>query len=281
MSNLTSMYRAVQFIEQHLREPMTVQNVADTVDYSLYHFCRTFNSVIGHSPYDYIIRRRLSESARELLSSERKIIDIALDYQFNNPETYTRAFRRMFGVPPSQARKNQALTRLMFKSRVTLAYIEYINRGDLRKPRRVESQAIHLVGLVAVRDETNLGDTWTQLRAKSESIANRFSPEKYSPVANVPSVEGPSWHMVGIEVASLAGIPPAWVGKTIPPLTYACFMHQGQVADVGLSLDYIYQTWLPQSGYTLASPFEIECWPAANFGLNDAPPPSELLIAIN
>jgi AraC family transcriptional regulator len=50
MSNLTRMYQAVQFIEQHLREPITVQNVADAVDYSLYHFCRTFNSVIGHSP---------------------------------------------------------------------------------------------------------------------------------------------------------------------------------------------------------------------------------------
>ena len=277
MSNLTSMHRAVQFIEQHLREPITVQNIADTVDYSLYHFCRTFNSVIGHSPYDYIIRRRLSESARELLSSERKIVDIALDYQFNNPETYSRAFRRMFGLPPNQARKNQTLTRLMFKSRVTLAYIEHINRGNIRQPHLEEGQAIHLAGLVTViRDEADLTELWGQLKAEIESMANRVSPPKYYRVTYIPPNEGPGWQMIGVEVNTLESIPVALVGKTIPPFKYACFTHQG--GDVSLSLDYIYQTWLPQSGYTLAAPFEIECWTELNPARTH---PSELLIAIN
>ena len=51
MSNLESMYQAVQFIEHHLEEPVSVKDVADSVNYSLYHFSRTFSSVIRHSPF--------------------------------------------------------------------------------------------------------------------------------------------------------------------------------------------------------------------------------------
>ena len=83
MSQLDSMYAAVEFIEANLRSPIRVADMAASVSYSLYHFCRTFNAAVRHTPYDYLMRRRLTESARELVESDRKIIDIACDYQFN------------------------------------------------------------------------------------------------------------------------------------------------------------------------------------------------------
>ena len=130
MTHIDTMLKAVDFIEDNLKEPISVSDVADAVGYSLYHFSRTFNALIKHSPYDYIMRRRLSESARELLTTKKKIITISLDYQFNNPETYSRAFRRMFGMLPNRLRRDRTVNPLAFKARMTHEQILHINKGD-------------------------------------------------------------------------------------------------------------------------------------------------------
>jgi AraC family transcriptional regulator len=284
MSNLESMHQAVQFIEHHLKEPISVQDVADAAGYSLYHFSRTFNRVIGHSPYDYIMRRRLSESARELIESKQRIVDIALEYQFNNPETYTRAFRSMFGVPPNQARKNKSLSNLIFKSRITFEYIQHINQGDYLKPKFVERGAIHLVGMASlVKDQAEVrAELQEKLVHEVETIAHRVRPERYygaSFFTQTWEMEG-FFYLAGVEVTSLETIPPVLVGKTIPPSKYARFIHKGPSQNVGMTFDYIYQTWLPKSGNTLAAPLEIEFYGERYRGPDDSDSESEILIPI-
>ena len=284
MSNLESMHQAVQFIERHLKEPISVQDVADAAGYSLYHFSRTFNRVIGHSPYDYIMRRRLSGSARELIESGQRIIDIALEYQFNNPETYTRAFRSMFSAPPNQVRKNKSLSNLIFKSKITLEYIQHINQGDYLKPKFVERGAIHLVGMASlIKDQTEArAELQEKLGHEVESIAYRLRPERYYGVSFFPQtweMEG-FFYLAGVEVASLETIPPVLVGKTIPPLKFARFIHKGSAQDVGMTFDYIYQTWLPKSSNALAAPLEIEFYGERYRGPDDPDSESEILIPI-
>ena len=70
MFNLEPMVTAVTFIEDCLQENIKVADMADAVNFSLFHFCRTFNKIVHHTPYDYLIRRRLSESARLLLETD-------------------------------------------------------------------------------------------------------------------------------------------------------------------------------------------------------------------
>ncbi len=284
MSNLESIHQAVQFIERHLKEPLSVQDVADAAGYSLYHFSRTFNHVIGHSPYDYIMRRRLSESARELIGSGQRILDIALEYQFNNPETYTRAFRSMFGAAPNQARKNKSLSNLIFKSKITLEYLQHINQGDYLRPKIVERGAIHLVGMASlVGDQSDARIKLQEgLGLEVESIANRLRPERYYGVSYFPQTwetEG-SFYLAGVEVASLETIPLTLVGKTIPPSQYARFIHKGPAKDVGMTFDYIYQTWLPKSGKTLAGPLAVEFYGERYRGPHDPASETEILLPI-
>ncbi len=286
MSNIKAMYRAVQFIEQNLKQAISVKDVADSVDYSLYHFSRTFNAVIGHSPYDYIMRRRLSESAKYLIESKQKIIDIAFEYQFNNHETYSRAFKRMFGVLPNQLKKNKNITNLIFKSEISLDYIKHINQGDYLKPKFVELGAIHLVGLVSLvkDDKSFIAQLWQKFDHELESISNRLKPENYCSLSFFPlawELQG-FFYMVSVEVDSLDIIPPVLVGKTIQPLKYAKFIHKGLSKDVGLTLDYIYQTWLPKSANSIAAPFEIEFYSGDKYkGPADPNSESEILIPID
>ncbi len=283
MSNLESVYQAVQFIEQHLKALISVQDVADAAGYSVYHFSRTFNRVIGHSPYDYIMRRRLSESAKELIEPGKRIIDVAFEYQFNNPETYSRAFRRMFGMLPNQVKKSKNLPRL--KPKATREYIEHINKGDYLKPELVELDMIYLVGLASLtRDETDIvTELWEQLSSETESISNRLKPERYYGVSFFTLSGDPqgSFFMIGVAVESLDAIPPTLVGKTIPPLKYARFIHKGLSKDIGMTLDYVCQTWLPKSGHSIAAPLRIEFYGKRYKGPDDPDSESEILIPIN
>ena len=134
MPHLTAICKAIDFVEDNLREEITVAGMADAASYSLYHFCRTFNRVVHHTPYDYLMRRRLSESARELVESDKKIIEIALDYRFNSPETYSRAFKRMFGTKPYRWKKQERLDGRALMPRFTPRHIRHINKGDYLRP---------------------------------------------------------------------------------------------------------------------------------------------------
>ena len=180
MSQLDSMYAAVEFIEANLKQPIRVADMADSVSYSLYHFCRTFNATVRHTPYDYLMRRRLTESARELVQSDRKIIDISYDYQFNNPETYSRAFRRMFAMQPSQWRKRGLIEDRRLMPRLSLAYLEHINRGEYLKPVLVEKGAFQVAGLMTLvaGDRAVTEKLWEILAQELERLG--IKPERLS-----------------------------------------------------------------------------------------------------
>ena len=90
----------IEFIEAHLKEELTVQQLADRVGYSSYHFCRIFSRQQGISPMDYIHKRRLSV-ARTELTRGRKILDIALEYGYETASGFAKSFRREFGYSPS------------------------------------------------------------------------------------------------------------------------------------------------------------------------------------
>lgn len=281
MCSIEGMDAAIEFIEAHLQASITVQDIADAAGYSLYHFSRTFNQMIGHSPYDYLIRRRLSESARELLDSDSRIIDLALDYQFNNPETYARAFRRMFGLLPSEARRDRRLPWRVFRAPITPGYIAHINKGAFLKPRLIERGTIRLLGVAAWIEDGARPDAGSAPLDRLGAISNRVSADRYCIRAGPddPGVAGQACFW-GVEVASLDEMLPWLVGKTIPPLRYARFIHKGRDDARALTLDYIYQTWLPRSGSTLAAPFEMYICGEHYFGPDDSESESDILIPV-
>ena len=76
--------KTILFIESHLTASFTVEDAAREAGYSYYHLNRQFSAVLGESVGSYIKKRRLSHAARELIYTERRIIDIALDHGFES-----------------------------------------------------------------------------------------------------------------------------------------------------------------------------------------------------
>ncbi|MGN7382161.1 helix-turn-helix domain-containing protein [Paenibacillus sp. SAFN-117] len=97
--------RSIRYIEEHLKGDLSLEKVADQAAFSMYHFHRMFQAYVGDTLADYIRKRRLACAAGELLSTERRILDIALEYQFESQEVFTRAFKRIYYMTPGQYRK--------------------------------------------------------------------------------------------------------------------------------------------------------------------------------
>ena len=97
-----------RMIEGRWAEDLSVPTLAAKAGYSLHHFGRLFAGVVGLPPKEYVLRRRLSEAARDLSRDKRRVTDVAFDYGFNDLETFTRAFRRVLGVTPSAVRRGAA-----------------------------------------------------------------------------------------------------------------------------------------------------------------------------
>src|SRR6185295_944365 len=108
MEHVERVQRAVDFIEAHLKEELQTEAIAKAAAFSMWHFQRIFSASVGDSLKVYVRKRRLTQALLELQSTDRRILDVALDYQFESQEAFTRAFKGAFGVNPGELRKQSA-----------------------------------------------------------------------------------------------------------------------------------------------------------------------------
>jgi AraC family transcriptional regulator len=90
---VASLNAALMYIERHLSEDADSERAARHVGLSRFYLERTFASLTGMSVSEYIRARRLSLAGHELLSGDVKVIDLALKYGYDTPESFTRRFR--------------------------------------------------------------------------------------------------------------------------------------------------------------------------------------------
>lgn len=109
MDWLKGFQAAINYMEEHLTEPIEFDRIAQEMNLSSFYFQKIFSILCGISPGEYIRNRRLTLAGSELLTTDKKVIDIALDYGYDTQEGFTRAFTRFHGVTPNAARKNPVL----------------------------------------------------------------------------------------------------------------------------------------------------------------------------
>jgi AraC-like DNA-binding protein len=97
--------KTIDWIESRLHEEITVDELSDVAGFSKFHFHRIFQSSVGMSIAAYIRMRRLANAAVTLLQTDERIIDMAFYYHFESQEAFTRAFKKMYHLPPGQYRR--------------------------------------------------------------------------------------------------------------------------------------------------------------------------------
>lgn len=105
MAWVESLQKAIEYMEDHLLDDISIDSIAKQANSSAFHFQRTFSILTDITVGEYLRRRRLTLAAEELCRTNIKIIDLAYKYGYDTPEAFSKAFRRQHGVTPSEARK--------------------------------------------------------------------------------------------------------------------------------------------------------------------------------
>jgi len=258
------MLQAIEFIEVHLKEEISVADMATSVSFSLYHFSRKFSRVTRYTPYDYLMRRRLCEAARCLLESDEKIIDIAFKYQFNAPETFSRAFKRVFNLQPRQARLQQGFDHRRLMTKPTREYLEFLNSDAPLKPAAKNMPGMKITGIGAQINTADasgaISELWNFLGHGMQTGKLQANQRAYYGVTMFfPSYPAKGrMYLAGTTLREGERAPTYFVEKNIPAMAYACFELPQQENAARFVRHYTYHTWWSKASNAPLSMFEIE-----------------------
>ena len=96
---------AVNFMEHHYQRDLTVEEIADVCRLNRSYFSKLFKEVIGCTPQEFLIALRLNEAAELMKSSNTSIGEIAVRCGYPNQLHFSQAFKKRYGVPPREWRK--------------------------------------------------------------------------------------------------------------------------------------------------------------------------------
>ncbi|MFP3887479.1 AraC family transcriptional regulator [Priestia filamentosa] len=258
MNLLRNMNGALQYIEENLTNDVDFREVARRAFCSEYHFKRMFSFLAGITLSEYIRRRRLTLAAFDLKNSNMKVIDVAIKYQYNSPDSFTRAFQNLHGITPSEAKKNghslKAYPRMTFELS--------IKGGNEMNYRIEEKEAFCIVGIkervpiIFYGVNPHIAAMWESLN--EETINKLKNLSNVEPLGLLSASmnfsegrmeeKGELDHYIG--VATTKECPGNLTRLEVPALTWAVFEVVGPFPDTLQDVwGRIYSEWFPSSNY--------------------------------
>ncbi|MDA3129445.1 GyrI-like domain-containing protein [Aliibacillus thermotolerans] len=257
MAIVEALQKAIEYMEAHLLEDITIKDIAAQAHMSSYHFQRTFVILTDITVGEYLRRRRLTKAAHELCNTNAKIIDIAYKYGYQTPESFSKAFQRQHGLTPSDARKG--IGNLQSYNRLTIQV--NLKGVEPMKYHMMERDDFQIVG---VKESFECNETFDQ----SKEI-NRFWSQlgqggtidqllrlNHGEIAGLIGAtiayheeNDQMEYMVAVESSS-GDIPDGLFKYELPSTKWVIFEAAGPVMDVVPKLwKQIYSEWFPSNDY--------------------------------
>ncbi|RHW43280.1 AraC family transcriptional regulator [Neobacillus notoginsengisoli] len=274
MEGLQRMLDSIEYMESNLDQELNIEAIASAACMSKFHFQRMFSMLTGYTVSEYIRNRRITVAAQELVNSRAKVIDVAMKYGYESPEAFAKAFRKIHGISPSDAKKSsqslKAYPRLSFQIQL---------KGDVEMDYKIlEKEAFTIVGK-SIRTSTIGGENNRKIAAFwVESNRNGFSRElaKHCGPLGLIGVcmdfdkqQENLTYLIGAE-KNIERVPSDWEERVIPAATWAVFPVHGAMPDAMPRVwNRIFSEWFPGTGYEHAGGPEMEVY------TSDADPSSE------
>lgn len=134
---------AIDYIETHITEELSTEAVAKHVCISPFYFQKGFGMLCGYTVSEYIRNRRLALAGGELTAGDVKIIDLALKYGYDSPDSFTKAFTRFHGITPSMARKEGVTLKSFAPLKLTIS----LKGGYLMDYRITKKESFTVLGV--------------------------------------------------------------------------------------------------------------------------------------
>lgn len=262
------MQSAVDYIEEHITEQLDYAEIARRAACSPFYFQRIFGLLCGLSLGEYIRNRRLTLAGSELCLKGAKVIDTALKYGYDSPESFSRAFVRFHGTPPSEARKDGS--RLRSFSRVSVQLT--LKGGHMMDYEIVKKPAFRLLEkmeLQTVEDDRNLNTIpafWSRLQEDGSIAALLRQAPDQSLVYGVCYNNRPSDSKTfEYSIAAPYGggeVPEGFRVTEIPGRTWAVFSCKGAMPKAIQEMWHtICAEFFPASAYRPTYELDIEAYP--------------------
>lgn len=137
-----SIMKAINYIEENLTNDITMNDITKETYISPYYFQKCFKVICGYTINEYIKNRRLTLAGQELINTNNKIIDLALKYGYDSPDSFTKAFTRFHGCTPTKVRNGAKIKEFVpLKVNITL------KGGCTMEYKIVEKESFKVIGL--------------------------------------------------------------------------------------------------------------------------------------
>ena len=245
--------RALWYIESHLANALTLDEIAAIGGVSRFHMVRAFAAATGLSVMRYVRARRLSEAARALAGGAPDILNLALEADYGSHEAFTRAFRDRFGVTPEAVRASTCVDKLRLQEPIMM---DSTLTENLRAPRYETGKAMLVAGVGerynhADASTAAIPNQWQRLHQKLGAIPDRVGNVAYGICCNGDD-SGNFDYIAGVEVSDFSNLPREFSRVRIPEQKYAVFTHSEHISTIRRTVNTIWNHWLPQSGLCVA-----------------------------
>lgn len=251
MNYYDNLNKVIDKIEENLTEKIDYKDLAKIVGTSSYTLQRIFAFLTGITLTEYIRKRRLSNAAEELLSTNIKIIDLAIKYQYDSPISFSSSFKKMHGISPQTLRNNKSslktFPKIEFKPTIdTIDELEYrVITLKKQKLYGITTGIIKETNSKAIRD---LFDKSRKEKILDFIIEHSDKNELYYgasvDVYNNELTKKIQYYILGKKPRK------DFVSIEIPEATWACFkLKNKKQIDILKLYNTIYTKWLPSSKY--------------------------------
>lgn len=250
---------AISYIEDNITEELTIESIAKKAFVSPFYFQKGFSMLCGFTVGEYIRQRRLTLAGSEIVSTDAKIIDIALKYCYDSPDSFTKAFIRFHGISPTAVRKN----REMIKSFAPLKIKFSLEGGFIMDYKIIEKEAFTVMGVSRVfkydTAKTEIPKFWTEhfQTGKGKIVCGMYG------VCIDESMGSDEFeYLIADSWNPSTEIPEGFVSKIIPKHTWAVFACKGAMPKSMQDVNQkIFSEWLPnRKDYEIAAGYNIEMY---------------------
>ncbi len=250
---------AISYIEDNITEELTIENIAKRAFVSPFYFQKGFAMLCGFTVGEYIRQRRLTLAGSELVSTDQKIIDIALKYGYDSPDSFTKAFARFHGVTPTAVRKDEA----MIKSFASLKIKFSLEGGYIMDYKIIKKEAFTIMGISRIfkydSAKTEIPQFWTEhyQTGKGKIVCGIYG------VSIDESMGSDEFeYLIADNYNPSIEIPEGFVSKIIPEHTWAIFACKGPMPESAQDVNQkIFSEWLPNcKDYEIAAGYFIEVY---------------------
>lgn len=250
---------AIDYIEENITEDLKINDIAKHTCISPFYFQKGFAMLCGLTVGEYIRKRKLSLAGDDIIMSNKKIIDIALKYGYDSPDSFTKAFTRFHGDTPSKIRKKSSI----IKSFAPLNLNNLVKELNTIKYKIVEKEAFSVIGISKnIKYEDAMEEVPKLWKELFNTVKNKFVSGMYGINIDIDMNGSEFEFMIADNDENFKNVPNGFISKTIPKHTWAIFECIGPAKNTLPEVNKkIFTEWLPNcKDYEITEGYNIEAY---------------------